>query len=998
MLRSYGRGMALELLFLLLVVFPCRIEAYRTIDDRLSGWADRELKPTIRPSPIQIEGLQVDDDEKDEADLDAEFRQQKRIEGLQADDDETDEGLEADDGKIQEGLLEKMTKGSQADGDESDEASKLVPLFDEVPLQLAVPTGVVESENREELEDLDVDPLGYTEIPVSPIIRIKDDEEKKEFSGQANSPCHFAGRDVFNITTRDVEELKVSDPRAGFGSLGLLRGFAATVIRMARHYVMGRKVALEISGVEARTLVEAQFGIVTANVPKRCFQPLLEHLTYVDKDRMFGPLRPPQPEDIFKEMRKRHRGLVAFLNDQLPKACLPPDDNSTTPEEKASELRRAKQAVVELKPLKYQTWMLYERHTVPKLFRISARVMDAMRWSRGNSTLRQSWHFAMTHILTSLQPSLRQQMVNALSTSERRRLKEAFKATISMMSFGSARLGAVQLDAVGNCVSVDKHDVENLFDALGSFTSAQFRVVLFFSERTVRHFAKTVKHVVTDPVFTTKKIWNHLADHWQRIGTGGKLALILRTVLKAATISGVILGIATVGSSAAGAIIAENIILSGLSGSAQQGVVFFLVERLIKAPLQNFVSTQLAAEGLADKRVVWILNKLQNQVILQKATDALQAEVERIMESDRVVKHLDDVAASSVEEADRLREEARRYVTGVVYNSFVEELTADVEEKLESVETKKDPNYGWLHWSDWRLYRKGHDASKLSGYWISYEGPSGREVPWKGEALISKAYRKLFPTMARKLSVMVNTSEGLKRYNTRLTDDVKRYLYVKDVAAYRRSTVDWLLYHDWKEYRGWRGTLKGKKVKIDTDLKGCDPARLNPCLRSMTGREVLVKSQRRSITGAPMLYIDQFWDVGCGYVYPLTSVKSGDGKEPLIMTSCLRVKDPDAFERYRKDAGRRERDKRYNVGNMTVSNNIYEDVVKHMKCKGLGKAAASGNEELERLLGSASAELEIQEQQAALIRDGKLEGVRDEDGKAMLKVLQEADEGLCDEA
>lgn len=193
----------------------------------------------------------------------------------------------------------------------------------------------------------------------------------------------------------------------------------------------------------------------------------------------------------------------------------------------------------------------------------------------------------------------------------------------------------------------------------------------------------------------------------------------------------------------------------------------------------------------------------------------------------------------------------------------------------------------------------------------------------------------------------------------RLTTSMKSHLQVYDSAAYHRAKSGFLLYHDWSEYRvatTSRG-LKGKEVYIDTNLKGCN-GMTDPCLQSISTED-----------GDPAFPVEQTSWKGFAWSNRKVTVSIGGGRKCDFTLSsevkqCLRIRDPQAFERYNKDAGRRHAAENWSKGELNAARSITQEVVQAMQQLGPttpDRDAVAGQQVLNQL-GYDSVTLEIDEE------------------------------------
>jgi len=202
--------------------------------------------------------------------------------------------------------------------------------------------------------------------------------------GNYTEDCGFGKGDILHLTELPTaENYSVFDPRFE-NSPTVIHGFAARAVQLFRKTVSNQIHALELSGPQAVDLIQAQYGIVAAQVPSRCF-PLLRQA--LDTDGL-----------DWSAITKRRAKLRALVAGGLPRACAPAGSNITHDEE-----RRGLRAQKLLEVLRWGYWSLYANRTLPGQHVISARVLDEKRFKAGKHHLRQIWHFGKMFRLTNLE-------------------------------------------------------------------------------------------------------------------------------------------------------------------------------------------------------------------------------------------------------------------------------------------------------------------------------------------------------------------------------------------------------------------------------------------------------------------------------------------------------------------------------------------------------------------------------------------------------------------
>jgi hypothetical protein len=338
----------------------------------------------------------------------------------------------------------------------------------------------------------------------------------------------------------------------------------------------------------------------------------------------------------------------------------------------------------------------------------------------------------------------------------------------------------------------------------------------------------------------------------------------------------------------------------------------------------------------------------------------LQADVEQIMETPEIVKELkkfQDEFTNADEDGDfdvtSLEEEVRRIVQRMVYDGFIQEVTPVVEELMLREKRKSDPNYGWLNWQQYRLFRVGSDGTRLKGHRLRWKGPGNR---WEGEVVDVGSKYWCLGLCDREITVNISGKEKTMK----LSDELKAGVEVFDQAAYHRSQPGWLLWSDWAEYRVSSDSreLVGKEIRLDFNLAGCEHWKGScPAILS-DGHGVLVTDASWKLFDSDrVLEYDIGKRRGCRGTksIKLTSEKKG----------CLRVNDGHAYERYIQDAPRREQETHFNNNDFSATAIIQDDLVKAMACGAQGhnsqqERAEIGNAVLRSKTGMPSVELQVE--------------------------------------
>lgn len=703
------------------------------------------------------------------------------------------------------------------------------------------------------------------------------------------SKCGYGKEDVDDSTTGEVA---FNDPRAHGKDFSIGRGFASKLIRISRAILNIRAIGLELTGDQAQRLVYAQYGITYARVPRDCFQELREALSNDGKS--------------WGEIKARRANLRDILR-RLPVKC---SKNSSAPK---SALGRT--ASKKLDVLYNGCWTIYEPMTNASLSMIGVRSLDELRYRRRGTgdRLRQIWHFAKVQLLVHTDLAVREEMLAAVSNTEKRRLHNQMWNIIKLQGLRDARLEFVEIDGLHNCVSAQPHEVENLIAAIRG-RSGEFRVTLMYRERAWQAMAKAPMAFLTHPLYSLRKSGRRTADEWHRTSTGHRIAMLLKPIATAATLAGVVIGVLTGGAMGLGLVIANALIAQGaaivLAAGAAQGFLDYILFKLIQWPLElisNTVSNQGICAFFQNWKLQSMFQSFDDSDLLADARFKLNREVESLMESPEVVETLKKYDADH-SDGHIVEEEVRRYVMGLVIGGFVDEIAPIVHQVLDKHTAVDDPNFGWLNWYEWKRFRKGDNSKLLKHLRVRGEGIVGvsivQEVHWR-------LFGRHKVTLVQESEVPGDWMNTSLQHMT-LTHERKAHMFVEDIVAYKRLRSGWLLWHDWVEYRkGKNGrNLIGKMIQFDMSLQGCEELvqTSHTCLNKnklLQSAAVVRKTSWKPFGHFRYVYTNQ----GCLKGFALSSP----------VKKCLRIHDAEAYQRFVFDYPRRQAEEAWLRGGLTSS-------------------------------------------------------------------------------
>mmetsp|Transcript_75514 Transcript_75514/g.179371 ORF Transcript_75514/g.179371 Transcript_75514/m.179371 type:complete len:912 (+) Transcript_75514:73-2808(+) len=816
-----------------------------------------------------------------------------------------------------------------------------------------------------------------------------------EVASEGDEVCGY-GKDDLDY----IPDYSLADPRSSIKKLGWAKGLAARLVQLGTHLINTRVIPIELTGQQAQSLIEAAYGIVTVAVPKECFRKL--RLLLDNKNLSMAELK-----------RRRGAWRRAIKHDVVTE-CL---NTSKTTE-------AGKIAKFQLQPLRYGYWTLYEPSTDASKYIISAQATDEKRFPKRNFNLRQIWHYAKMHLVWKTSPQVRKDYLDPTRpNSELKRLRKNVIKIARAMTFAQGRMERVELGSreqpeKQRCLSAPLSNTNTTSARVQDLLRAvrdEFRVTVMVRERLWQKRAENSIKFLRNPWLSWKKFKERIRDEFHRQTIGGKLGMIIMPLSKLAMVAGLALGAATAGSATFLSLFVDAAIAEGAGAFfAYSGTVDMLVSKVIMTPVDcssTILTERILSDGEGFTIVSKILKLFDDSETIQDVRFQLQAELEKLMEHPQVQEIITNSSSETENDPVEVEELARRHLGQVIAEAFAQQLVPKLYETYHKKINKGEAEYGWLAWEKWRRYREGSSGADLKGKQIMYRGRmSEKEIGFSGVVYVNKTGIKWFGLGDRTIRVWT-PGQGDKLKKTKLTDELKLGLWVKDKKAFELSQTDWLSYDDWLDYtpNNCRRCLKRTHVRLDPDrLLGKCGQWTSPCARSITsGSEEY---------GALVTHVS--WGVTTDYrmltvtklpkeVYDQEQIRKETCEIPLSpqVARCLAVMDPAAYQRYQLDEPRRSaaeifHGQRNESAHEHVNLSLAEDLKVSLQAalvqniRDPEKASEVSNEAVLNLTGQDSVEFDVEEHLEESLRGNKTE---DEEVREVQEAIDEGFEIAVEE-
>jgi len=805
------------------------------------------------------------------------------------------------------------------------------------------------------------------------------------------------------------EKAVLRDPRSSLKALGYtMTGFKAKLWQIGRATSGNRRQHVELSGTDAQQIVRNMYGIKVVKVPKKCFRELKAALTYaftdVHRDNL-EKIKEAKPR-LVQIIKSVATGCENFdAEDKWKGEGQDQIKQKDLPDEKRKEYSRS---FILMKPVMLGYWGILPELTYEKKNLLAVRVYDELRVLRGDTRLRQIWHYARCHMVGWTEERLRQKVIEYKSESNRQWHLENLVRLYRIMKFRRARLEWVELDADGTCISAPERDPLCLIAEMGSYSSANFRTVLMFQESHWQSIGKAIKGFFHHPLLALKKYGFRFKDRWQRGDFGTKLGILLAPLVGAAQVGGIVLGTVTAGSTTLGTLLASFMatyigltVVSASTGLANFLVseIFGIVSEPVKGHLSSMVTNQVLCTQMFQRIFVHFDDNIQAAILATKTQ--MELTVEQLLTDPRVLKQVEELKQElkSAEEEhwialeDSLEDEVRRYVEDIVREEFRQELVFDIEQKLTTMVERDDPSFGWLKWASWQRYHAGKERQSILDREVGFVDTSPAKLSWLGNVTEIPSLMEWRRHLKIRFS---NQTTG----TVVLTSAMQRTFWVKDVAAYKNSKVEHLLWHDWREYRrGSSSKLKGKEILFDGELQNCQAtAAADACLSSIQAEDKVhlvdsVSRLAKLVGGSTSVTVRTEGDgTKCSFVL-----------EPAVKR-CLRVRDHKAYAAFQDDRTRSGLLVEWQSGRLNATTSIVDRILDRMRrsketCgfddKSTAKTMAIEKATFEEEgLGAHSVELDVAEAEEDEEAD-QAQGEPAEDEEEMKHVANVAHASVC---